>query len=445
MNEKQVEQSTVRKHAKVSPSKLDPYSECAAYEAAPSENDASKEGELLHEILQSIIEEYCKNPTNKFSTYRGLILENHKTLTAEQINSIDVCIEAFEGLLTTRAVEVYTEEKLTVYDPAGNVVTFGFVDLIIIAPGNPTGLVAYIFDWKFGRNLVKPASVNKQGFAYNIGILHSRKDIDGVQMMFIQPRALEKSVAYFARDQLSNLTQIVYAVVDNANAAHEIIEKKGIDALTGNLAPRVNSYCRFCARIANCPSVTKASTNAVAEYHNLPALRELSNNQLSDPAKLASMLFIVKKLEPVIEAVKAAALQMAKQGCELEADVGGKKIQYELRTRAGARSINSLPGAYEVIKDTVPLSVVMSCASIKIGELEDRYVEFRVQKAEAAGEASPTGKKKFTKKDAGEEFNRILREHDLINGDGHEIAYLKEVIVEYKLEQETKKQKTINV
>lgn len=304
--------------------------------------------------------------------------------------------------------------------------------------------MAYIFDWKFGRNLVKPASVNKQGFAYAVGILQSRADLKGVQICFIQPRALEVSTAYFKRDQLSNLAQVVYNTVDKANAARKIIDEKGIDALQGQLVPQVNSYCRFCARVASCPSVRAASVNAVAEYHNLPALRELSNNQLSDPAKLASMLFIVKKLEPVIEAVKSAALQAAKQGCELEADVGGKKIQYELRTRAGARSINSLPGAYEVIKDVVPLPVVMSCASIKIGELEDRYVEFRVQQAEAAGEKSDTGKK-FTKKAAVEEFNKILREHELINGDGIEIPYLKEVIVEYKQQEETRNNKIINV
>lgn len=434
-----------RTHARVSPSKLDPFSECSSYESAPSESEASKEGELLHEVIQKIIENWCKDPTVNFNEVSKMAYEVFK-LHDEQRNSIDTCTKEFKDLLTKNSEEVFTEEKITVYDAAGEVITFGFADLVVITSNSTEGKIALIFDWKFGRNLVKPASVNKQGYAYVTGLLQSRKDITGVGMIFIQPRALEVSTAFFKRDQLSSLYEVLNSVIDKANATHQIIKDRGFEGLPPPLFPQVNSYCRFCARAGECPALIKASANAVAEYNNLPALRDIASGELSTPERVASALFIVKKLEPVIEAVKAKALQLAKEGYELESTVGGRQVKYELRTRASARSITSLPEAYETVKDVIPLSVVLGCASIKIGEFEDRYAEFRVEQAEKSGEPSPTGKKRFTKKDAVEELNKNLQEHELISGNGQEISYLKEVVVEYiEKEQKTKTTKTINI
>jgi hypothetical protein len=316
-------------HHKHSPSSLRYKEICPQWLHTPGTSEAADEGTAMHHAAET-------------GDLTGL--------NEEQRAQVEECLAYVLGICDL-ADQTYHELRL---DVAG--LTFGTADVVAIYPEH-----GHIIDYKFGRNPVDDAAVNLQGWAYALGVFHMFP-VDRVTVHFLLPRLDYGTRHTFLRSEMPKLRTRIAAVIERAELPDS----------PHNPDPKA---CQYCNRKATCPALaTKALMIPRGNHWDLPA--ELDPTAITDPSQMAKVLPLVPLIESWAAAVKAAALELARNGQQIPG--------YSLRHRSGKRVIKDVLATFDVLQSFgVELHEFLPACSVSIGAVEDAVK----QKAEKGGGA----------------------------------------------------------
>lgn len=393
-------------------SRLNYLDDCPGFENRKSDsNAAAEEGEELHAICQKVVETWANDCSLDFDQVIVDILGQNKHLNPEQAESVRVALAPIKKPLTNWATEVYTEEKLEIFNADGSLLSAGFADVVLIGM---RGVLkwAEVFDWKFGRKVVRDGQTNLQGMGYGYGVLQKIPDVSGFNSWFIQPRVQDPTCGNFGRVDMPDLYQKIATTIERAKDP--------------NSARRVNDNCVYCAHSGTCGALVNYNKEIATSYNQLPAIKTFHGSEIVDPAQMALALYAVKRAEPAIESVKKAAVAMARDGQHLAAVWGDSPIEFELKERQASATLGEAPLVYDALKDVLDYELFIGCVDVRYTDLQERYAQARVEQAIARGEKLPTGKK-FTKIAALVELQKRLEGEGLISRSDTPTHYLKEI------------------
>lgn len=380
-----------RPHHKVSPSKLNYLEDCPGFVNRPDDgpNEAAEEGTMLHDVCQNILESWPASSAPNFMAHVSACLAaafGFDPLSESQKQSVRAALKPV-GQFIDDAVLMMTEEKLTIVNPDGSILNYGYVDVILVFENPTTGRRwAGIFDFKFGWKPVRHASDNLQGIDYALAFFQADELVDRIYTAFIQPRISggEANAHWFERKDMSGMYGRIRRVVEASQSP--------------NPALNVGDNCAYCAKAGNCSALAAKNAALVKSYYALPDLPTFHGSQISRPEDMAAALWIVTQAEPAIKSVKKAALEMARSGFTLETQINGEHIQYELKEKRAKVQLGESALIFDAIKDVVAPESMMGAVSVNYGDLEKIFVEAYVEKMKADGE------KKVTKKSAAAEL-----------------------------------------
>jgi hypothetical protein len=305
-------------HHKHGPSSLRYKEICPQWQSQPGTSDAAEEGTAMHHAAET---------------------GDMTGLNDEQQAQVKECLE-YTKLICELATQTFNELQL---DVAG--LTFGTADVVAIYPDH-----GHVIDYKFGRNPVDDADVNLQGWAYALGVFHMFP-VERVTVHFLMPRLDAGTKNTFTRDEVPRLRTRIAAVIDRAESP---------DA-PANPEPKA---CQYCNRKASCPALaSKALMIPTGNKWDLPA--NLDPSAITDPTQMAKILPLVPLIESWASAIKANALEMARNGQQIPG--------YSLRHRSGKRVIKDVLTAFDVLQTNfgVELHDFLPACSVSIGAVED--------------------------------------------------------------------------
>ena len=244
--------SDLTHHHEFSPSKLErlancPWSwrNCKDWKSEDSKN--SMHGTLLHRAVYD--DEVFDKLSEKDREIVAAIRREH--------------VEPFSEM------EHYHELHVDVRDNAGNVLTEGTLDYLVISPD---GKIANLKDWKFGGYEVTKAASNPQLRAYAAGVFQRFRKLEKIFVMVVQPlydMDDYDSQAEFSRDDVFLLVDEIAKTVDKAKSATE-----------ADASPSAEN-CRYCNREHCAPFRRKMEANF--------AVMEISPEKLSDQEKIMTV------------------------------------------------------------------------------------------------------------------------------------------------------------
>lgn len=350
-----------RAHAEYSPSSLTYREMCSGWTNDEDPNKstaAADEGTRCHEAMEK---------------------ESTDGLTEEQSLMVEMCL-GYIGDLKTKTTKVYKEERLEILDQ------FGTADWILI-----DGKQAHLVDTKFGRRSVPDAEVNAQMQAYALGVWDRWVHVDQLTVHILLPRRDEVSVHTFSRsNDYASIKMRIGTIIARAKVADP-----------SAFSPSVKA-CQYCGRKGACEKLAGAMLNkasgVLAQGENLSA-------DLADPAKVAELLQLI----PVFEAWAGKFKEEVLRKAVYEGfDIPG----FALLERNAPRSITSAFGAWEVLKDKMPVEKFLESVSrVSITELERNFAS-----------CAAKGKKAQSK----QELDDLLRDSGLLREESS-IKYLKQV------------------
>ena len=348
-----------RAHADYSPSSLTYREMCSGW---TNDNDPNKstaaadEGTRCHEAMEK---------------------ESTDGLTEEQSLMVEMCLGYIEDL-KTKTTKVYKEERLDILDQ------FGTADWILI-----DGKQAHLVDTKFGRRSVPDAEVNAQMQAYALGVWDRWIHVDQLTVHILLPRRDEVSTHTFSRGKdYANIRMRIDTIIARAKVA---------DPASFN--PSVKA-CQYCGNKGSCAKLAGSMLTQASGV-----IDGTKNIDLADARQVSELL----KLIPVFEAWSGKFKEEVLRKAIYEGfDIPG----FELLERNAPRSITSAFGAWEVLKDKMPVEKFLESVSrVSITELERNFAS-----------CAERGKKAQSK----QELDDLLRDSGLLREEST-IKYLKQV------------------
>jgi superfamily II DNA or RNA helicase len=348
-----------RAHARYSPSSLIYRELCSGWE---NDNDpnrdttAADEGTRCHEAMEK---------------------ESTDGLTEEQALMVEMCLGYIEDLKTP-TTKVYKEERLRILDQ------FGTADWILI-----DGRSAHLVDTKFGRKSVPDAEFNAQLQAYAIGLWDRWVHVDELTIHILLPRRDEVSVHTFTRGKhYADIKLRIETIIARAKKADPAAFNPSVKA------------CQYCGKKGSCAKLAESMLTK-AESINSGA----SKIDLDNPDQVAEILQLIPIFEGWASKFKEEVLRKAiYEGFTIPG--------FALLERATSRSINSAFGAWEVLKDKMPVEKFLESVSrVSITDLEKNFAS-----------CAEKGKKAQSK----QELDDLLRDAGLLKEEST-IKYLKQV------------------
>lgn len=358
-------------HAKHGPSSLKPKEICPHYKNSSGTNPVAEEGTMLHERLQ-------------MGDVSGL--KDEQRVAVEMVANVFNAAARELAASGTTVIEM-VERRVNVAEE-----TWGTADLILMSQD---GKRAKVCDAKFGWNPVEDAEVNLQGWAYAVGVFYEFPTVEEIEVIFAQPRCDELSRHTFTRaadyNRMLVRIQTVIARAEDPNAPY--------NADAGN--------CTWCANKASCPTLHKlallvAPTVELESAFAVPP--HLDPKTMEDPNTVSQARKIADLLENWIEAVKARATELAKEGV----DIPG----WRLMSKSVPREITN-PGA--------ALGIAMTDYGLTLEDILPTIKRVSVPDLETAVAAKA---KRGEKQQLKQKFEDSLRDVDAIRADG-EVLYLK--------------------
>lgn len=348
-----------RAHARYSPSSLIYRELCSGWE---NDNDPNKDTTAADEGTR------CHEAMEKEST---------DGLTEEQALLVEMCLGYINDLKTEKT-QVFKEERLRILDQ------FGTADWILL-----NGRSAHLVDTKFGRKGVPDAEFNAQLQAYAIGVWDRWPHIDELTIHILLPRRDEVSVHTFSRGKdYADIKMRIQTIIARA-------KKK--DPTT--FSPSAKA-CQYCGNKGSCATLAGAVLKQSSDILDGNTKVDMDNpNQVSD----------LLKLIPLFESWASKFKEEALRKVQYEGfDIPG----FALLERATPRSISSAFGAWEVLKDKMPVEKFLESVSrVSITELERNFAS-----------CAEKGKKAQSK----QELDDLLRDSGLLKEEST-IKYLKQV------------------
>jgi len=311
------------KHHPMSPSKLKRFQLCpGSFKLSKGLKDEpspyAQEGTAMHKAVET-----------------GQILDD---FNEEQKDCIQQCIDYIE-MIAPKNAERLMEQEISVMD-GFELLTEGTADVVLVTPDLIIGI-----DWKFGRSPVMVEN-NSQIKAYSAGLMQKYKR--PVEFHIGQPRLhYFKSVRY-------ELTELPSFISEIKRIREDCLSPMMI------LNPS-DEACKYCLAKKTCPAVNSVMDNT--ELTTIEHTGELSANQLGEYLDKA------KLLEDIIKRLKFRAKEHLLKGEEVPG--------WGLQNRKGATVVKDAQGAYNQIKEFVPLEKFMECLTVKYTSLVDAYSKGR--------------------------------------------------------------------
>lgn len=312
------------KHHQHSPSQLRNFELCARFlpEKSDRTNEAADEGTALHAACETEV----------------LI-----GLDMEQREAVSKCLAYIDTLPKPEGTKDYREYRVSV--PR---ITRGTIDRLIIRPDG----VAYLIDYKFGRNPVDLAKDNLQGQAYALGVFHKFPLVHSIAVVFLCPRQLEDDQPHVYRR--ADIPTIMMRIASVKAAAR---------SKTAPYTPNP-SACARCGRKTRCPALIERAALVAQAYGGLPAPTHFDPGSLVSPEDRAKAQALASVLEKWAQEVREANLRaVLEEGAEIPG--------YKLAHRKGHRRVVAMmPLLEEIEKYGVTLSDFVSECSIPMGGVE---------------------------------------------------------------------------
>lgn len=313
-------------------------------------------------------------------------------LNEEQSRCVNMVSELFasmkEELDKPNAVtEVHQELRLAIMG-----LTFGTADLVLV-----NGAYAKIGDAKFGWNPVEDAETNLQGWAYATGVYEKWPSVEYVEVVFAQPRLDSVSRANFYRKaDLERMKLRISAVIARAR-----------DHKPEDLKPSEFS-CLYCGAKATCTALHKKALVISSKFVELAPDKELLDiynpDQLATPELRGKAEILRRILEPWCEKVR-------KENLKHVLETGEEIPGFEVKTRAGRRTVSDPQITWELVKDRLAPEEFAAVTEVSVAQLLKAY-----------SSKAPKGSKEKLK----QEIEDRLTDAGVLQG-GDEIRFLQRI------------------
>ena len=282
------------------------------------------------------------------------------------------------------------EMRLSIMDG----LTFGTADIVML---NTKGDWAIIGDAKFGWNPVEDAETNLQGWAYAVGVFEKYPNVTMVDVVFAQPRLDMVSRSRFYRHtDLEKMRLRVMAVIARAK-----------DHKPEDLKPSEFS-CLYCGAKATCTALHKKALLISSKF--APLADDAEMLEIYNPAQLATpelrgkAEILRRVLEPWCEKVRKENLRYA-------VEEGEHIPGFEVKSRAGRRSVSDSQLTWELVKDKLTPEEFAAVTEISVAQLLKAY-----------SSKAPRGSKEKLK----QEIEDRLTDAGVLQG-GEEIRFLQRI------------------
>jgi hypothetical protein len=356
-------------HHEFSPSQLMYREACPGWKTEEGEQSVqAAEGTMMHQALET---------------------GDLKGLNEEQSRCVNMVSELFAGMreeLETEGpkAEVHQELRLGIMG-----LTFGTADLVLV-----NGTNAKIGDAKFGWNAVEDAETNLQGWAYAIGVYEKWPSVECVEVVFAQPRLDTVSRAQFYRKtDLERMRLRVMTVIARAK-----------DHKPEDLRPS-EFTCLYCGAKATCTALHKKALVISSKFVELTPDQQLLDiynpEQLATPELRGKAEILRRILEPWCDKVR-------KENLRHVLETGEEIPGFEVKSRAGRRSVTDPQITWELVKDRLTPEEFAGVTEVSVAQLLKAY-----------SDKAPRGAKEKLK----QEIEDRLTDAGILQG-GDEIRYL---------------------
>lgn len=244
--------------------------------------------------------------------HEALEVRDPSNLTSElEIELYDKCIEAEDKLIP----DYFGDDKYTRYNELPVTVPlnsgleiWGTGDVLCISEDGNRGLM---IDYKSGRMKVDDAEVNLQARAYKNGAFEKFPDLQELRFIFLAPQLDLIDVHDFKPESVDIDRQIITVIVKKAMDYRERWADGSI--MQGWEGLTTNENCTFCRHAQYCPAINGVLLDfAAATGIEVPDHIDMEN--LSEPDQVAELYTIAKLIEPLVDRIKKAAVELAHDG-----------------------------------------------------------------------------------------------------------------------------------
>ena len=329
-----------RPHAEFSPSALKYFERCPSYVRREGTNQIAERGTRIHEALE----------TGDFS----------KLQDDDELNVANICRSFVADLIHSKGwkqIDRINELRLDI-DLGDGTSTFGTCDVFV-----QSGTQALMVDFKTGWGKIDDAEDNAQAQAYVLGAFQKFPEIETIEFYFAIPHRDEVSFATYTRADMGRIALRFNTVIRKAELARDgkLDVKQAFNPGHG--------LCEYCGRQSTCPALASTMLDLAKRYEgeNIQLPPTVDGIQTNDPKVLAELL----KLAPIAEAWAAS---IRKRCIDLAVQEGVDFPGFKRVERRAARKILSAHGAFEQVKDIMPVDEFLKvCDSVSIGKLEEAY------------------------------------------------------------------------
>lgn len=327
-------------HAEFSPSALKYFERCPSYLRREGTNEIAERGTRIHEALE----------TGDFS----------KLQDDDELNVANICRSFVADLVHSKGwkqIDRINELRLDI-DLGDGTSTFGTCDVFV-----QSGKQALMVDFKTGWGKIDDAEQNSQAQAYVLGAFQKFPEIETIEFYFAIPHRDEVSFATYNRADMGRIALRFNTVIRKAELARDgkLDVKQAFNPGHG--------LCEYCGRQSTCPALASTMLELAKRYEgeNIQLPPTVDGLQTNDPKVLAELL----KLAPIAEAWAAS---IRKRCIDLAVQEGVDFPGFKRVERRAARKILSAHGAFEQVKDVMPVDEFLKvCDSVSIGKLEEAY------------------------------------------------------------------------
>jgi Protein of unknown function (DUF2800) len=333
-------------HAEFPPSSLGNMERCPGFRNRENEpSESAKRGTRIHKALE----------TDSIQ----MLPSKHEIAVAQ------MCRDYMDAIIQERGVpfdqDIRERAGKMVMDLGGeDVKTFGTPDRILIY-----GDEAEMFDFKSGFLEIKDAAENPQAWAYTIGAFQKYPFLKSIRFHILIPNRDEVFHHTFTPDDLASMKLRLNTIIRRAMEFdwnnYELILK-----LQDRLNPQPE-LCEYCKNQTECPALAAKHLKVAAKVGGGLPIPESLQVSKDRPEDIAHILRLAPLLIAWATAQKKKALELTlKEGIEIPGFVR--------LSRKTDRSVKSVLGAWEALKDKIKLEEFLSaCGMISIPELEEFF------------------------------------------------------------------------
>lgn len=324
-----------REHSTISPSKLKALEICPGWK--PEENEEEHPltiaGTRMHKALET---------------------GDNSQLQEGEPELVNKCREwelnNFAGL------ECAQEIKLDIVDGI-----YGYADKIYFnAPS------AILVDYKFSAGLQEDAETNPAAQAYALGIFKAYLHIEVVEVCYLYPRRDEISTGAYTRCDMEKIELRIRTIAARTQTGEQFYDA---------------SNCLYCGAKANCPTLNAMVLPIATRYaarKELQLPKEWDPALITDPGQMSKAMDVANVMAKWVDSVKHHALK-------LRQETGVEVPGYDLRSRAGRKTILDAKKTAELVEDSLSHDEFLAVCEVNAKALLD-----------AVGSKAPKGAKKAT-------------------------------------------------